>query len=144
MRHVFIDPDGTCHAYLAVIVAHPTGVTYWQQCSGTATEDFGLEGYLVPIGGARFDPEQGRVSWRALAAVFHPGCSVIPLELPTDRLEALRRRVAAIPFWTRTDGGEDVRGHLVLDESRLAELREAWVPVITPDGPGILTWPNCD
>ncbi|MEU6356441.1 DUF6210 family protein [Streptomyces sp. NPDC047072] len=33
---------------------------------------------------------------------------------------------------------------LDLDESRLAEADEAWVPVLTPDGPGVLTWENSD
>ncbi|MGW9028169.1 DUF6210 family protein [Streptomyces sp. NPDC055722] len=33
---------------------------------------------------------------------------------------------------------------LVLDESRLAEIDEAWVPVVTPDGPGVLVWENSD
>ncbi|WP_328753160.1 DUF6210 family protein [Streptomyces sp. NBC_00285] len=33
---------------------------------------------------------------------------------------------------------------LLLDESRLAEADEAWVPVLTPDGPGVLTWENSD
>jgi hypothetical protein len=31
-----------------------------------------------------------------------------------------------------------------LDESRFYEIDEAWVPVATPDGPGILTWENSD
>ncbi|WUO43891.1 DUF6210 family protein [Streptomyces sp. NBC_00285] len=33
---------------------------------------------------------------------------------------------------------------MLLDESRLAEADEAWVPVLTPDGPGVLTWENSD
>ncbi|MEU0031956.1 DUF6210 family protein [Streptomyces sp. NPDC006335] len=32
----------------------------------------------------------------------------------------------------------------VLDASRPAEADEAWVPVLTPDGPGVLTWENSD
>ena len=34
--------------------------------------------------------------------------------------------------------------HLVLDESRLSEADEAWVPVMTPDGPGVLVRENSD
>jgi len=64
--------------------------------------------------------------------------------LPPERLQQLRALVQAIPYWTRSGDGEDHRGHLLLDESRLLELVEAWVPVITADGPGVLTWPNCD
>ncbi|MGW2646638.1 DUF6210 family protein [Streptomyces sp. NPDC001393] len=33
---------------------------------------------------------------------------------------------------------------LALDESRLADVDEAWVPVVTPDGPGVLVWENSD
>jgi hypothetical protein len=31
-----------------------------------------------------------------------------------------------------------------VDDSRLNEIDEAWVPVTTPDGRGILTWENSD
>ena len=31
-----------------------------------------------------------------------------------------------------------------LDESRILEADEAWIPVITPHGPGVLVWPNSD
>jgi hypothetical protein len=33
---------------------------------------------------------------------------------------------------------------LKLDESRIAEADEAWVPVLTPDGSGVLMWFNSD
>ncbi|MFV2176746.1 DUF6210 family protein [Actinomadura sp. LOL_016] len=33
---------------------------------------------------------------------------------------------------------------LQVDESRLAEVDEAWVPVVTPDGQGVLVWLNSD
>jgi len=39
-------------------------------------------------------------------------------------------------------GHPEVR--IELDESRSDEIDEAWVPVTTPDGPGILTWENSD
>ncbi|MFD9003063.1 DUF6210 family protein [Streptomyces sp. NPDC059582] len=31
-----------------------------------------------------------------------------------------------------------------LDENRIRDTDEAWVPVITPDGPGLLLWANSD
>jgi hypothetical protein len=31
---------------------------------------------------------------------------------------------------------------VVLDRRRLNELDEAWIPVLTPDGPGYLAWVN--
>jgi hypothetical protein len=50
--------------------------------------------------------------------------------------------VEALPYWTCDEG--ETRVSLRLDESRLEEVVEAWVPVLTPDGPGVLVWENCD
>jgi hypothetical protein len=33
---------------------------------------------------------------------------------------------------------------LVLDEARIGEVDEAWVPVISADGCAVLIWPNSD
>jgi hypothetical protein len=33
---------------------------------------------------------------------------------------------------------------LRIDEERADELDEAWVPVLTPDGPAYLAWVNSD
>ncbi|MFJ2807854.1 DUF6210 family protein [Kitasatospora sp. NPDC087271] len=33
---------------------------------------------------------------------------------------------------------------MFLDESRIREAHEAWVPVITSDGPAVLVWFNSD
>jgi hypothetical protein len=145
LRRVFIDPDGTLGTYLAVIVEHPTGVLYEQQCGGVATLQRSVEGYYVPLGGPRFDPEQGTIDTSELRAPFHAGSACLWGELSEgERRDELRSAVAAIPFWHNRDDGTEVRGHLVLNESRLGEVVEAWVPVVTPDGPGILIWDNCD
>ncbi|MFD9903267.1 DUF6210 family protein [Streptomyces sp. NPDC059063] len=31
-----------------------------------------------------------------------------------------------------------------MDETRVGEADEAWVPVVTPDGPGVPVWFNSD
>jgi hypothetical protein len=55
-------------------------------------------------------------------------------------LDQLRSLVAAIPYWMTSErGDDDERGQLLLDDARRAEIVEAWVPVVTPEGPGILT-----
>ncbi len=159
MRKVVVDPDGTGQSYLGVIVQHATGVEYEQQCAGVECAMRTVEGYYVPLGGWKTDPDAGRVEWDELTNVFHRGVGPVGcpfggapwpsgstnLRLPADRLEELRSAVAAIPYWGPEDGPENQRRTgLRLDETRLGELAEAWVPVITPDGPGILTWPNCD
>lgn len=156
MRTVVIDPDGTSQSYCAVIVQHPTGVSYQQQCGGVECAQRSVEGYYVPLGGALLEAADGFVDFAKLTAVFHQGkgCrfggspSRLPPNTPTlppDRLDVLRAVVATIPYWRSEDGpAEEHRVGLRLDEDRLGELLEAWVPVLTPDGPAILTWPNCD
>lgn len=155
LRRVFLDPDGTLPHLLGVIVAHPTGVHYEQQCAGTETATRQIEGYFVPVGGLRRAPEEGQFDPHQLTALFHQGDGCVwggePWKLPEntsllppERLERLRSLVAAIPYWAYDEAGTEWRGHLRVDETRLGELAEAWVPVITPDGPGVLVWENCD
>ena len=155
-RRVIIDPDGTSQAYLGVIIQFDTGVVYEQQCAGTETDLRGVEGYFVPLGGCRYDPNQGPIDFAALRAPFHNGggCSfggrpykapANTCNLPSERLAQLRAAVESITYWGSDDSrAADLRTHLTIDDSRMGELVEAWVPVLTPDGPGILTWPNCD
>lgn len=156
MRKVLIDPDGTFTSYLGVIVQHPTGVEYEHQCAGIECAERSVEGYYVPLGGAMMDLDDGNVNASELHQVFHRevrvGCPFggtawkeHASALPADRLKDLRDALAKIPYWGREDGPEGQRRTaLRLDESRIGDLREAWVPVSTPDGPAILIWPNCD
>ncbi|WP_425427549.1 DUF6210 family protein [Actinomadura meyerae] len=62
--------------------------------------------------------------------------------------QRLRSAVAKVAFYgsAATSEGLNVSSprNLELDEERLRELDEAWVPVITADGPGILVWQNSD
>jgi Family of unknown function (DUF6210) len=148
-RRIFLDPDGTWTPdWMMVVVAAPTGVFYEQQCAGVATQRRELEGFLVPIGGFKLRPEAGRIDPDEFTAVFHDRRACVWGEardrLPADRLVQLRELVGSVPFWAYGDGGEEVRAPLELDESRLAELAEAWVPVRTANGAGVLVWNNCD
>ncbi len=155
-RRVMIDPDGTSNSYTGVIIQFPTRVIYEQQCAGTDCDQRSVEGYYVPLGGCRFDPEHGRIDFESLRAPFHDGDAcyfggkLIPAspntcKLPPERLTQLRAAVESITYWVSEANTEaQPRTRLRIDDSRLAELVEAWVPILTPDGPGILTWPNCD
>ncbi|MEV6241519.1 DUF6210 family protein [Lentzea sp. NPDC051838] len=49
MKRVFLDPDGTEHDWLYVVVRAQTGVAYEQQYGGTANRLGEVEGYLVPV-----------------------------------------------------------------------------------------------
>lgn len=139
MRRVDFDPDGTDESYLGLVVQFASGVLYCQQCGGTGTEQREVEGYFVPLSGVRFGSE-GRIGPADLTAVFHRGKRCLWGTPSADQLHRLTSLVADMAYWDV--GGNRTR--LQLDQSRLEEVREAWVPVLTPDGPAILTWPNCD
>jgi hypothetical protein len=155
MRRVFIDPDGTDAAYLGVIMEYPTGVLFANQCGGVECLEREVEGYFVPLAGSSVLADR-RLDPFALRAPFHRDDDCIYggesrnkaanyTDLSGKRLEQLIALVAEIPYWQEGDDSDAVaRVPLRLDETRLAEICEAWVPVLTPDGPGILIWPNCD
>lgn len=65
-------------------------------------------------------------------------------ELPAERLDQLRKLVEGFPYWKSLSSLDESREALRFDESRLGELAEAWIPVLTPDGPGVLLAQNCD
>jgi hypothetical protein len=142
--HVFLDPDGTQEFGLFAVVAAPTGVTYAHQCAGFATEVREVEGFLVPLGG----PSAARplVDWFARTFGGNPPFHGSPFwdQWTLERVDELAALVAAVPMW-RIDRKEgDDRFFLALDRARLHELTEAWVPVRTPYGPGVLVFANCD
>jgi hypothetical protein len=62
---------------------------------------------------------------------------------PTELLDRLRAG-GLVPCPGSADREDVFPAPLVLDESRLSEVDEAWVTVVTPDGPGILVWENAD
>lgn len=154
-RVVFLDPDGTLAArsdWLVVIVEAPTSVVYESQSSGTAVTLERAEGYLVPLSCTAVDPTGPDVTSAELSGPFHDdrgACrwhvAMDGTELSKERLDRLSEAVARVAFWFRGDDGEDRRAPLRLDAARLDEVREAWVPVLLPDGGrAILAWPNCD
>jgi len=148
-KFVYLDPDGTS-PFLGVVIECESGVIYANQCAGTNNHERYSEGYFIPLGGAKVNPDDGPVDWTELTAPFHRGksCSYggTTVKRPSDFLDRLNEAVSAIPCWkTQLHGsGEDQREPLVVDETRLDEVCEAWVPVVTPNGPGVLLWSNCD
>ncbi|MGW3119964.1 DUF6210 family protein [Streptomyces sp. NPDC001107] len=71
------------------------------------------------------------------------GAGAQGLTWPPALLERLRGAVA-LHVYGSSNRDDLYPAPLVLDESRLAEADEAWVPVLTPDGPGVLVWENSD
>ncbi|GGQ69528.1 DUF6210 family protein [Kitasatospora griseola] len=55
----------------------------------------------------------------------------------------LRAIVETVRHWA-CDGVTELPRPLRLDETRLDRADEAWVPVLTPDGPAVLVWSNPD
>ena len=135
---VFIDPDGTAGDWTYVVVAHPTGVAYAQQYGGTACRQGELEGYLVPVDGSTALINLRDVFERELGGT---GVWSRGFQWPDELLDRVAGAVEGIRYWPTDDGLPD---HLRLDRSRLSDLDEAWVPVLTPDGPAVLLWANSD
>jgi hypothetical protein len=143
MTQVMLDPDGTQELGLLVIVAAPTGVTYSQQCAGFATECRSAEGFLIPIGA----PADAKRLYDWFWDAFQGHCYAMPPRgspWTPETTTGLAGLVAALPCWHTADDGQDTRHFLKLDLERMDECAEAWIPVITPYGRGILTLGNSD
>ncbi|MER7579655.1 DUF6210 family protein [Kitasatospora sp. NPDC097691] len=138
-RFVFLDPDGTSgRGWSSVLVEAKTGVVYQQQYGGTACRQGRIEGFLVPL--------SGRDELDALRELFEKhfrGAGTWNHVWPDDERERLRDLIGAVRYWA-CDGTTEKPHPLRLDESRIGDADEAWVPVITPDGPGVLVWLNSD
>jgi hypothetical protein len=148
VRFVFLDPDGTLESWLAVVVGSQTGVVYATQCEGVATKQRFVEGYLVLLGGSKYDPDGGMIDPAPLTEVFHKDGACIwswqGRELPGERFAKLDKLIEEIPYWRCGLDGSDDKCHLRIDKDRVEQVAEAWIPVETPDGPGVLLYKNCD
>jgi hypothetical protein len=143
---VYRDPVQGWGEWIMVVVKAPTGVIYGNQCMGVATHQRYVEGFLVPLGPTVL-PGSFSLSSAPLRAVFHRGTGCLWLtgpELSDDRRAALEAFVAALTYWEQRGLDEEIDSKLRLDLSRVDEIAEAWVPVVTPHGPGVLLFDNCD
>lgn len=114
------------HRGLTLLVAAPTGVRYDVICAGHAGERRGLEGFLIPM-------DVGSAELRGFFARFGGW----PPSGADAWSEADLRTLGGIVSLLGRPGGR-----LELDTDRLDELTEAWVPVRTAHGPGVLTMEN--
>jgi hypothetical protein len=121
---------------LYLIVVAPTGVVYHNQCGGTGCDQKEAEGFLVPIGNQAdtnklsgwFRKHFGESCWCDGRLASDPAL-----------VRDLATVVAELPCFF---AGKAIR--LCLDEVRVHEGCEAWVPVKSPYGPGWLTFTNSD
>lgn len=138
-RFVQLDPDATLgRDWMFVVVEAPTSVIYLQQCGGTTNRQCEAEGYLVPV---TSEPALGEL--RHLFEKTLRGTGTERHEWSGDQVRRLRDAVTRVVFWT-SDRDTDEADVLTLDTSRMAEVDEAWVPVRTPAGAGVLVWCNSD
>jgi len=143
MTRVFLDPAGSLGLGmgLLVLVEAPTGVIYVQQCAGGLTEERSMEGFLIPVG----DQADAKRLYDWFWSTFRGACYFTSRGSPwtsiaTAELAAL---VAEIPCWW-TGSDPDRREFLRLDEGRMHECVEAWIPVLTPYGRGVVVLANSD
>ncbi len=142
MPHVVVlDPDQSQRLNLHVIVEAATGVIYQQQCNGYYCDQRSLEGFLIPVGGAA--ETQKVYGWFWTNFTGYSGLPELWTEEKRGQLAAL---VAEVRCWYGRDiDGRDAEPHyLQLDTTRMDQCVEAWIPVVTPYGRGILTLINSD
>jgi hypothetical protein len=139
--YVDVHPEGISDGtgWLYVVVRAPTSVIYQQQYGGTACRHGRVEGFLVPV----FGPK-GLGLLRELFEGHFRGAGTWNYRWETAEVESLRTAVGGIGYWASSESGTADPCPLQLDEQHLPEADEAWVPVSTPDGPGVLLWPNSD
>ncbi|MEU9916478.1 DUF6210 family protein [Streptomyces sp. NPDC051001] len=114
-----------------MVVAAPTGVVYRTQGGGTRLCAVRAGGLSDPRVRSALDHELKQIFVRELREWGSRG-----LEWPQELLARLRKAVA-VHLYGSARCDDTWPSPLVLDESRLAEADEAWVPVLTPDGPNI-------
>jgi uncharacterized protein DUF6210 len=134
---------------LCVVVAAGTAVVYQHQYGGMACMQGQVEGYLLPVHGVPAgDCEEALAALREIFERDLGGAGWRGGALPGQLMARLRDAVGKIAVEESGQTAGDLlsraRKRLVLDEDRLGELDEAWVPVLTADGPGFLVWNNSD
>lgn len=143
--NVYIDPDGSIDTGLLVLVAAPTGVVYETQCAGLRCEQRGLEGYIVPCSSQSYELTSNVAA--DIADFFYrhfknQGDSADTW--PSKAVAELSTLIHSVAFWTTPKDAPHRRERLRLDHTRLEECTEAWIPIITPYGPGVLIFKNSD
>ncbi|MET9226436.1 DUF6210 family protein [Lentzea sp. NPDC003310] len=145
-RYVSLNLDDTSGDWLYVVIEAETGVHYLLQYGGTACRQGDVQGYLVPL-------EEVSAELQALCTLFevdYGGAGKWNHGWPEEERVKLREIVDTIEYNQVVRYGaapheyHEEQHPLRLDESRMREADEAWIPVITPDGPGILVWCNSD
>jgi hypothetical protein len=145
-RYILLDFE---ELRLCTLIPAATGVVYQQQYGGHACRQGQVEGYLLPVSALRGgDCEESVTALRDIFEVELVGWGWHDDAAHAHLLTRLREAVAKIATEAPGQTPDDLlsRGWqpLALDESRLGDLDEAWVPVRTAHGQGTLVWSNSD
>jgi hypothetical protein len=108
-----------------------------------------VEGYLLPVSAlSGGDCEESVTALREIFEVDLVGWGWRDDAAQGPLMTRLREAVAKIATEGPGQTADDLLSRewtaLALDESRLGDLDEAWVPVLTSHGPGTLVWGNSD
>ncbi|MFI1379614.1 DUF6210 family protein [Embleya sp. NPDC020886] len=142
--HVDLDHlDRLDYDWLFVVLEAPSGMVYEIQTCGTSCVQSRVEGHLIPI--------EAPDAYAALIDLFvreFSGSGGPRMWAWTPaHLDSLRAAISTIRFPADYDSAP-VMGYpgtpIHVDESRLSEATEAWIPVTTELGTGILVWSNSD
>ena len=135
LRFILPTDGGAPEQNMLVLVPGESGLVYEHQYGGVSCRHVEIEGFLVPA----WAQAEAREALDQLFLVDLGGSGV----RDEGRSEALRTAGDAIgQIWYSGTG--DRMAPLQIDEARAHELDEAWVPVLTPDGPAYLAWVNSD
>jgi hypothetical protein len=140
MPHIFLNPDGTQEEALYLLVEQTTGVMYAHQCAGYLTQTRVAEGFLIPLGGSKAAHPFREWFWKT----FHGNSYESATQWSKLKLAELNELVSQVVCWRTDESNQEELLFLALDEERLPECTEGWVPVKTPYGSGILIFDNCD
>jgi Family of unknown function (DUF6210) len=136
---VFIDADGASEPYLLLLVLSPTNVVYAHQCGGYSCMQNSAEGFLVQIG----DPGTREELYSWFQSEFDGSCMNSSV-WDKSRIDALAEIVSRVSCWHTDSQGNDTRNFLVLDRGRMHQCVEAWIPVVSTYGQGIMVLKNSD
>lgn len=142
-QFVYIDSDGTFGDWIAIVIENKTGIIYGTQCHGVICEQRYVEGFLIPCGGLLINADDGLLTSAMLTSPFHSnGCMYN--ESFQSRVDEIAAIVQQIPIWHYVNINDCTRDYLELDQDRAYEICEAWIPIKTKFGRGVLLWNNCD
>lgn len=134
-----------------LVIKRQTGVFYENQTSGYGCMQREIEGFLIPFDSSEAEKEL-ELFFKRFRGAPYGGRYLFGDQKDIDELAQLIQRFSllqhALPerdFQAVFDLSDlDDQYFLELDQQRIDELEEGWIPVKTISGSGILAFKNCD